>query len=82
MHGLILFLAARLAPSGVTVNALAPALVAETGMLPGDPAQLRKRVPVGRLGRPDEVADLAVAILANPYLINQVISLDGAMHPR
>jgi len=82
LHGLILFLAARLAPSGVTVNALAPALVAETGMLPGDPAQLRERVPVGRLGRPDEVADLAVAMLANPYLTNQVISLDGAMHLR
>jgi len=82
LHGLTHFLAARLAPSGVTVNALAPALVAETGMLPGDPAQLRERVPVGRLGRPDEVADLAVAILANPYLTNQVISLDGGMHPR
>ena len=82
LHGLTHFLAARLAPSGVTVNALAPALVAETGMLPGDPAQLRERVPVGRLGQPDEVADMAVAILANPYLTSQVISLDGGMHPR
>jgi 3-oxoacyl-[acyl-carrier protein] reductase len=82
LHGLTHFLAARLASFGVTVNALAPALVAETGMLPGDPVQLRERVPVGRLGRPDEVADLAVAILANPYLTNQVISLDGGMHPR
>jgi 3-oxoacyl-[acyl-carrier protein] reductase len=82
LHGLTHFLAARLAPAGVTVNALAPALIAETGMLPGDPAQLRERVPVGRLGRPDEVADLAIAILANPYLTNQVISLDGGMYPR
>jgi 3-oxoacyl-[acyl-carrier protein] reductase len=62
-------------------HALAPALVAETGMLPGDPPRLSERVPVGRLGRPDEVADLAVAILANPYLTNQVISLDGGMYP-
>ena len=82
LHGLTHFLAARLAPAGVTVNALAPALIAETGMLPGDPAQLRERVPAGRLGRPDEVADLAIAILANPYLTNQVISLDGGMYPR
>jgi 3-oxoacyl-[acyl-carrier protein] reductase len=65
LHGLTHFLASRLAASGVTVNALAPALVAETGMLPGGPAQLRRQVPVGRLGQPSEVADLAAAILAN-----------------
>jgi 3-oxoacyl-[acyl-carrier protein] reductase len=82
LHGLTHFLAARLAASGVTVNSLAPALVAETGMLPGDPEQLRKQVPVGRLGRPAEVADMAIAILGNPYLTNQVISLDGGMYPR
>ena len=80
--GLTHFLASRLAASGVTVNALAPALITETGMLPGDPAQLRQRVPVGRLGQPSEVADLATAILANAYLTNQVISLDGGIHPR
>jgi 3-oxoacyl-[acyl-carrier protein] reductase len=82
LHGLTHFLASRLAASGVTVNALAPALVAETGMLPGDPAELRRQVPVGRLGQPWEVADLAAAILANAYLTNQVISLDGGIHPR
>lgn len=82
LHGLTHFLAFQLAASGITVNALAPALVTETGMLPGDPEQLRQRVPVGRLGHPSEVADLAAAILANAYLTNQVISLDGGIHPR
>jgi 3-oxoacyl-[acyl-carrier protein] reductase len=82
LHGLTHFLAARFAPFGVTVNALAPALIAETGMLPGDPQQLRKQIPVGRLGRPAEVADLALSILRNPYLANQVISIDGGMYPR
>jgi 3-oxoacyl-[acyl-carrier protein] reductase len=82
LHGLTHFLASRLAASGITVNALAPALVAGTGMLPGDPAELRRQVPVGRLGQPSEVADLAAAILANAYLTNQVISLDGGIHPR
>ena len=82
LHGLTHFLASRLAASGITVNALAPALVAETGMLPGDPADLRRQVPVGRLGQPSEVGDLAAAILANAYLTNQVISLDGGIHPR
>ncbi len=82
LHGLTHSLAARFARSGVTVNAIAPALITDTGMLPGEPDELRGRVPVGRLGRPAEVADLAVAILRNPYLTSQVISLDGGMYPR
>jgi len=64
------------------VNALAPALIADTAMLPGDPAQLAAQIPVGRLGRSDEVAALAVAILPSDYLTNQVVSLDGGLHPR
>jgi 3-oxoacyl-[acyl-carrier protein] reductase len=82
LHALTHHLASRVAADGVTVNALAPALVEDTGMLPGDPEELRKRVPVGRLGRPEEVADLALAMLANGYLTSKVITLDGGMHPR
>jgi 3-oxoacyl-[acyl-carrier protein] reductase len=51
-------------------------------MLPGRPGELAGLVPVGRLGRPEEVADLALAMLRNGYLTNQVISVDGGMHPR
>ncbi|HTU73874.1 MAG TPA: SDR family NAD(P)-dependent oxidoreductase [Trebonia sp.] len=82
LHGLTYFLASRLADAGITVNALAPALITGTTMLPGEPEELRHRVPVGRLGQPGEVADLAIAVLRNSYLTNQVISLDGGMHPR
>lgn len=82
LHGLTHFLASRFAAAGITVNALAPALVTGTGMLPGDPQELRQQVPAGRLGQPGEVADLAAAVLANPYLTNQVVSIDGGMHPR
>ena len=82
LGGLTHFLASRFAAHGVTVNALAPALITETGMLPGQPEDLRGAVPVGRLGHPDEVADLALAILRNGYLTNQVISLDGGIYPR
>jgi 3-oxoacyl-[acyl-carrier protein] reductase len=81
LHGLTHSLASRFASSGVTVNALAPALITDTGMLPGEPDELRQRVPVGRLGRPAEVADLALAVLRNPYLTSQVISIDGGMYP-
>jgi 3-oxoacyl-[acyl-carrier protein] reductase len=82
LHGLTHSLAAQFAVAGVTVNAIAPALITDTGMLPGDPEKLRHQVPVGRLGRPAEVADLALAVLGNPYLTNQVISLDGGIYPR
>jgi 3-oxoacyl-[acyl-carrier protein] reductase len=82
LHGLTHYLASRFAAVGVTVNALAPALITDTGMLPGDPEELRRRVPVGRLGRPQEVADLALSVLRNPYVTNQVISIDGGIHPR
>lgn len=82
LHGLTHFLASRLASEGVTVNALAPALVEKTGMLPGDPGELSSLIPVGRLGKPHEVASLALAVLTNPYLTNQVLSIDGGMHAR
>ena len=65
----------------MTVNALAPALIADTGMLPGDPEELRARIPVGRLGTPEEVADLTLAVLRNAYVTNQVISIDGGIYP-
>ena len=52
LHGLTRFLthflATRLARSGITCNALAPALITETGMLPRDPEKLRQQAPVGR----------------------------------
>src|SRR3954454_20278034 len=82
LHGLTRHLAARVAQGGVTVNALAPALIEDTDMLPGDPGYLAHAVPVGRLGRPDEVADMAVAMLRNGYLTSKVFALDGGMHPR
>jgi 3-oxoacyl-[acyl-carrier protein] reductase len=82
LHGLTHFLASRVAADGVTVNAIAPALVEETGMLPGDPGELAKVVPAGRLGKPAEVADLALAMLRNGYLTSKVVMLDGGIHPR
>ena len=79
--GLTHFIAARVAGHGVTVNAIAPALIEETQMLPGDPGELSARIPVGRLGKPDEVGDVALALLSNGYLTNQSVLVDGGMYP-
>ncbi len=82
LHGLTHFLASRTAASGVTVNAIAPALIQGTRMLPvrADDAPPLP-IPVGRLGTVEEVADLALAMLRNGYLTNKVIALDGGLYP-
>jgi 3-oxoacyl-[acyl-carrier protein] reductase len=82
LHGLMHHLAARVASSGVTVNAIAPALIAGTRMLPGgargpDPSA----VPVGHLGRPEDIASMALAMLTNLYLTSKVITVDGGIYP-
>jgi 3-oxoacyl-[acyl-carrier protein] reductase len=82
VHALAHQIASSAAADGVTANAIAPALIEDTYMLPGTPDELAQKVPVGRLGKPAEVADLALAVLNNGYITNQVISIDGGMYPR
>jgi 3-oxoacyl-[acyl-carrier protein] reductase len=84
LHGMTHHLAPRVAEHGVTVNALAPALVGDTRMFPVDPATAAAPVPipVGRVGRPEEVADMAITMLRNGYLTNKVVTLDGGILPR
>jgi len=74
-------LAQELAKRNITVNAIAPGLI-ETDMLGGlDMATLKKIIPMQRLGRPDEVAEL-VRFLASDhaaYITGQVIAISGGL---
>ena len=70
-------IASEYAKHGVTSNALAPSLI-DTPMLAGI-ADLASRIPVGRLGRPQDVADL-VTFLASEhagYITGEVVDLNG-----
>lgn len=83
--GLARSLAGPLAPHSVTVNAVAPALIEGGDALPGDEdsgEQRAARVPIGRLGRPAEVAEIVHALVMNPFGTYQTVSVDGGMHPR
>jgi 3-oxoacyl-[acyl-carrier protein] reductase len=82
LHGLTHFLASQLAADAITVNALAPALIEGTRMLPGPSESLARRIPLQRLGNPAEVAHMAITMLSNGYMTNQVVSVDGGLYPR
>lgn len=82
LHAATKSLALEVASRGITVNAVAPGVIA-TEMSDGafDADTIKKIVPMQRAGRPEEVADL-VAFLASEkaaYISGQIISINGAM---
>ena len=79
MLGLTRTYAKMLAKEGVTVNAIAPALI-ETDMVAGNPNARADLIPVGRFGRVDEVADVAVMLAGNAYITGQTIHVNGGWY--
>jgi 3-oxoacyl-[acyl-carrier protein] reductase len=74
-------LAQEVAHRGVTVNAIAPGLI-ETDMIASAPVEeMLKRIPMRRLGQPEEVASLAafLASEAAGYITGQVIGINGGL---
>lgn len=79
LEGLMHSYASLLAREGITANAVAPALV-ETEMLAGNREATPDRLPVGRLGTPDEVAEIVVAVAANGFITGQTIQVNGGLY--
>lgn len=84
--GLVRTLADAWAADGIRVNGIAPGFVATkmTEVTTGDPARLQaalQRIPVGRLGTPQDMAGAAL-FLASPlaaYVIGHTIPVDGGL---
>jgi 3-oxoacyl-[acyl-carrier protein] reductase len=74
-------LAAELASRSITVNCIAPGII-ETEMIRDVPMDIvLPSIPMGRTGKPEEVAALAVFLLSEEasYITRQVISVNGGM---
>ncbi|MBR0758212.1 3-oxoacyl-ACP reductase FabG [Bradyrhizobium jicamae] len=77
IEGLTRGYAARLVKEGITVNAVAPSLI-ETDMMKGQ-TDLVSRIPIGRFGTSEEVAQAIMLLVNNPYMTGQTIAMSGGM---
>ncbi|MDR0395013.1 MAG: 3-oxoacyl-ACP reductase FabG [Tannerella sp.] len=75
-------LAQEVAPRKVTVNAVAPGFITTDMTKDLDVEYLKKTIPVGRFGKPEEVAALVgfLASDAAAYITGEVISINGGLY--
>jgi 3-oxoacyl-[acyl-carrier protein] reductase len=78
MEGMTRGYAARLVKQGITVNAIAPSLI-ETDMVRSGVASSPARIPLGRFGKAEEVAQIALMLIGNGYMTGQTVALSGGM---
>jgi len=71
--------ASLLAKEGITVNAIAPALI-ETDMITSNPNASTARIPMGIFGSPEEIGKAAVLLAESDYITGQTISVNGGWY--
>jgi NAD(P)-dependent dehydrogenase (short-subunit alcohol dehydrogenase family) len=75
-------LARTLAPDGIRVNAIAPGAIPGGGFVADNLGALVAQIPIGRPGTPDDIAQMAVAILSERfgrYVVGTTIEVDGGI---
>ncbi|MEC2181218.1 EF-P-5 aminopentanone reductase [Bacillus spizizenii] len=84
-HSFVKGLAKELAPSGIRVNAVAPGAV-DTNMMNqftlSEKEEIADEIPIGRLARPQEIADATAFLLSEKasYITGQILSVNGGWH--
>ena len=75
-------LAQEVAKKRITVNAVAPGFVKSDMTADLNEAELKKLVPVGRFGEPEEVAELVAFLVSDVagYITGEVISINGGIY--
>lgn len=85
MHGFTMALAQEVANKGITVNTISPGYIA-TNMVMAVPAETRDKIvaqiPVGRLGKPEEVAGLVVYLSSDlaAFMTGANLAINGGQH--
>lgn len=85
MHGFTMALAQEVAAKGITVNTVSPGYLA-TPMVMAVPEEVRNQIiaqiPVGRLGRPEDIADTVVFLTRDDagYITGANFSINGGQH--
>ncbi len=77
LEGLARGYALRLAPEGVTVNAVAPGLIDTEMGKPLIEAGVPARIPVGRVGTGDEIAQAIMLLVGDAYITGQTLAVNG-----
>lgn len=79
LWGLTHSYAALLVKEGITANSVAPALI-ETEMVTRDLNVTPDRIPMGRFGKAEEVAQAVVMLVKNGYMTGQTINVNGGWY--
>ena len=75
-------LARTLAPDGIRVNAIAPGAIPGGGFVADNLSALVAQIPIGRAGTPDDIAQVAVALLSERfgrYVVGTTVEVDGGI---
>lgn len=87
-HALVRNVAGRFGGEGIRANAIAPGLITharfEAVMDPADVAMMAARIPIGRIGRADDIAAMGALLMSDEgsFITGQVLSVDGGSSMR